>query len=436
MGEASNSQTVSTKLRWIAEQAIRYPEMVFTTLAHHMDVEFLREAYRLTRKDAAPGIDRVTAEEYASNLEENLRELHTRLKGGRYHAPPVNRVWIPKDDGGERPLGLPTFEDKVVQRAVAMLLEAVYESDFFAFSHGFRRGHSQHQALSELQQKCVKGNIGWIVDADVKGYFDNIDHGRLLEIIRRRVNDGGIIRLIGKWLNAGVIEGETLTYPEKGTPQGGVISPILANIFLHHVLDEWYVKEVKPSIKGQSFLIRFADDFLIGCEHESDAQWILPVLTERLQQYGLTIHPTKTKLVRFGRPKGKSDPEENGSIDFLGFTHYWAKTRRGYWIVKRQTAKKRLRRAMKRAWEWCREHRHEPLKEQCRVLTLKLKGHYQYYGIRGNYRKLLLVYRHVRKAWHYWLSRRSNKGSMNWEDEFPKLERLFPLPSPRIVHDI
>lgn len=435
MGKTSSLQTVSTKLQWIAEQAIRYPEMVFTTLAHLIDVEFLREAYKLIRKDAAPGIDRVTAEGYASNLDENLVGLHARLEGGRYNAPPVYRVWIPKDDGGERPLGLPTFEDKIVQRAVTMLLEAVYEGDFYDFSHGFRRGHSQHHALSELRQKCMEGNIGWIVDADVKGYFDNIDHGKLLEVISQRVNDGGIIRLIGKWLNAGVMEGETLTYPEKGTPQGGVISPMLANIFLHHVLDEWSVKEAKPRMKGQSFLIRFADDFLIGVEHESDAQWVMTALTERLQQYGLTIHPTKTRLVKFGRPKGKSDSSENESFDFLGFTHYWAKSRRGYWVIKRETAKKRLRRTLKRIWEWCREKRHWPITEQYRMLCLKLKGHYQYYGIRSNYRKLAVVHLRVRQAWRFWLSRRSNTGSIKWED-FVKLEQKFPLPKPKIVHAI
>jgi group II intron reverse transcriptase/maturase len=434
MGETSSSQTVSTRLRRIAEQAIRYPEMVFTTLAHHIDVDFLREAYRLTRKDAAPGIDQVTAKEYTLNLEENLRNLHSRLKGGRYYTPPVNRVWIPKDEGGKRPLGLPTFEDKIVQRAVTMLLEAVYEGEFYDFSHGFRRGHSQHQALSELRQRCMEGNIGWIVDADVKGCFDNIDHGRLLEVIRQRVNDGGILRLIGKWLKAGVMEGETLTYPEKGTQQGGVASPMLANIFLHHVLDEWYAREAKPRIKGQSFLIRFADDFLVGCEHETDAQWVMTALTERLQQYGLTLHPTKTRLVKFGRPREKST-RENGSFDFLGFTHYWATSRRGYWVIKRETARKRLRRTFKRIWEWCRKTRHEPLREQHRALCLKLKGHYQYYGIRCNYRKLSLVYRQVWKAWKYWLSRRSNKGSISWEG-LSKLEQLFPFPKPQIIHDI
>jgi group II intron reverse transcriptase/maturase len=281
----------------------------------------------------------------------------------------------------------------------------------------------------------MEGNIGWIVDADVKGYFDNIDHGKLLEVIRQRVNDRGIIRLIGKWLNAGLMEGETLTHAEKGTPQGGVISPMLANMFLHHVLDEWFVKEAKPIMKGQRFLIRFADDFLIGVEHESDAQWVMMALTERLQQYGLTIHPTKTRLVKFGRPKSKSDSSENESFDFLGFTHYWAKSRRGYWIIKRETAKKRLRRTLKRIWEWCRATRHWPITEQYRMLCLKLKGHYQYYGIRSNYRKLAVVHLRVRQAWRFWLSRRSNTGSIKWED-FVKLELQFPLPKPKIVHAI
>lgn len=399
-------------------------------------MDFLKEAYRLTRKGAAPGIDRLTAEEYTLNLEENLSDLHSRLKGGHYYAPPVNRVWIPKDDQGERPIGLPTFEDKIAQRAVTMLLEAVYEGDFYNFSHGFRRGHSQHQALTELRQKCMEENIGWIVDADVKGYFDSIDHGKLLEVIRRRVNDGRIIQLIAKWLNAGVMEGGNLTYPEKGTQLRGVASPMLANIFLHHVLDDWYINEAKPQIKGRSFLIRFADDFLLGCQHESEAQCVMASLTERLQQYGLTTHPTKTRLVKFGRPKlYRKDSGENGSFDFLGFTHYWAKSRRGYWIIKRETAKKRLRRALKRIWEWCREARHGSVREQYRMLSLKLRGHYQYYGIRGNFRKLKVVYEHVRTAWRYWLSRRSNKGSISWED-FLKLERRLPLPKPRITHGI
>ena len=260
MGDTPRSPTISTQLQEIAAQAQRYPETIFTTLAHKIDVGFLREAYRRTRKDSAPGIDQVTAQAYAETLDENLRDLHARLRTGCYQAPPVERVWLRKEDGGERPIGKPTFEDKVVQRAVTMLLAAVYECDFYNFSHGYRAGHSPHQALHELREQCMRMNIGWIVDADVSGFFDHLDHGWLRKILKQRVNDGGILRLIGKWLKAGVVEGEVRTYPKKGVPQGGVISPMLSNIFLHHVLDEWFVKDVKPRMKGHCFLIRFADD--------------------------------------------------------------------------------------------------------------------------------------------------------------------------------
>ena len=278
-----SSPTVSTKLQRIAEQAVREPGRVFTTLAHLIDIDFLKEAFHRTRKDAAPGVDGVTAEEYAENLDENLRNLHERLRTGRYKAPPVKRAWLDKDDGGKRPIGMPVFEDKIAQRAVAMILGAVYEQDFESFSHGFREGHSQHQALAELREKCREIGVAWIVDADVAKFFDNLDWGLLLKIIKRRVNDGAILRLIGKWLNAGVMEGTTLIHPEKGTPQGGVISPVLSNIFLHHVLDRWYVRDVKPRLQGRSFLIRFADDFLIGCEREDDARRVLAALPKRFQ---------------------------------------------------------------------------------------------------------------------------------------------------------
>lgn len=435
-GETLSSQTVSTKLQWIAEQAVREPGRVFTTLAHLIDVEFLKEAYRRTRKDGAAGVDGVTAKEYAENLDESLRDLHERLRSGRYEAPPVKRAWLEKDDGGERPIGMPGFEDKIAQRAVAMILGAVYEQDFESFSHGFREGHSQHQALSELREKCREIDVAWMVDADVAGFFDNLDRGLMLEIIKRRVNDGGILRLIGKWLNAGVMEGTTLIHPEKGTPQGGVISPILSNIFLHHVLDQWYVREVKPRLRGRSFLIRYADDFMIGCEREDDGKGVMVVLPKRFGRFELTIHPTKTALVRFRKPASKAEGDDgNGTFDFLGFTHFWAKSRRGYWVIKRKTARKRLRRAVKSLWQWCRDHRHWKLPEQYQGLCQKLRGHYQYYGIRSNYKMLEVVMEHVEKAWRYWLSRRSNQSSIPW-DEFERIRRVFPLPKPRIYHAI
>jgi RNA-directed DNA polymerase len=271
------SPTVTPKLQRIAAQAARDSERVFTTLAYLIDEDFLREAYRHTRKSSAPGIDGVTAEAYAEHLDENLRDLHERLRSGRYQAAPVERVWIEKEDGSQRPIGKPVFEDKIVQRAVAMLLEAIYEQDFLDCSYGFRPGRSPHAALHELRERCMNEGRGWIVDADVSGYFDSIDRTCLREVLRKRVNDGSILRLIGKWLRAGVMDHGELTHPETGVVQGGVISPVLANIFLHHVLDEWFEREVQPRLKGRSFLTRFADDFVIGCELEADAQKIMGV---------------------------------------------------------------------------------------------------------------------------------------------------------------
>ncbi len=317
-----------------------------------------------------------------------------------------------------------------------MLLGAIYEQEFYGFSYGFREGRSAHQALQELRRTCERMNIGWIVDADVSGCFDNLDHGLLRAFIKQRVNDGGILRLIGKWLNAGVLEEGILTYPGKGTPQGGVISPMLANIFLHHVLDEWFVKEVKPRMKGRCFLIRFADDFVIGCEVEGDARRILEVLAKRFGRFGLAIHSEKTALIRFRKPESNGESGSgNGTFDFLGFTHYWTRSRRGAWVIKRRTARKRLRRAKKSLWQWCRSNRHRPLKEQHRVLCHKLRGHFQYYAIRGNSGRLETIFMHGKKAWRYWLSRRSNKSCISWE-KFERVLLTYPLPRPRILHGI
>jgi len=364
-----------------------------------------------------------------------LAELHERLRKKEYKAPPVKRTYLEKEDGSKRPIGKPAFEDKIVQRAVAMLVGAVYEQDFYDSSYGFRPGRSPHNALREVRDKCVLENINWIVDADVSGFFDSIPKGKLQEVIRQRVNDGGIVRLIGKWLNAGVLEGEEMIYPETGTPQGGVISPLLANIFLHEVLDKWFEQEVKPRMRGQSYLVRFADDFIIGCELESDARRIIEVLPKRFGRYGLTIHPTKTKMVKFGRPKGKEDGKGNSTFDFLGFTHYWTRTRKGNWVVKRKTSAKRFRRAGKRIWEWCRRNRHESIFEQHWQLSLKLRGHYQYYGIRGNYESLAAYYEYVKRAWRKWLGSRGGKKRMTVKRFFELLE-VLKLPKPRIVHSI
>ncbi|NTW09345.1 MAG: group II intron reverse transcriptase/maturase [Anaerolineaceae bacterium] len=436
MGDTPGSPTISTKLQRIAEQAACYPDMVFNNVYHLIDVDFLREAHRLTRKDAAPGVDKVTAKEYAVDLEQNLRDLHERLRFNRYVAPPGERVWIDKEGGKKRPISKACFEDKIVQRAVVMILQAIFDHDFHEFSHGFRKGHSQHQALQEVREKCMKLNIGWILDADVSGYFDSIDRSFLREFLLRRVSDGGITRLIGKWLNAGVMEAGTLTHPDKGTPQGGVISPMLSNIFLHYVLDEWYVQDVQPRLKGRSFLIRFADDFIIGFELEEDARRVMDVLPKRFSRFALTIHPEKTVLVEFKPPPHRDrSAGGKGTFDFLGFTHYWAKSRRGYWVIKRKTVGKRLRRFMKSIWHWCRENRHEYIAEQHLALCSKLRGYYQYYGIRGNIKMLEAVHEHTARAWRYWLSRRSQKSHISWQKFLGSLRKM-PLPTPRIIHNI
>ena len=296
----------------------------------------LYEAYYQTRKDKAAGVDKITGLEYSFDLDSHLRELYYRLKNDLYKAQPVKRVWIDKEPGKKRPLGIPCFEDKIVQRAVTMLLSAIYEQDFYDFSYGFREGRSPLDAIRTVREMCNQKNIGWIVDADVSGYFDNIDHNWLRRFLNQRVNDGGILKLIGKWLNAGVMEEGNLCHPDKGSPQGSVISPLLANIVLHHVLDEWFVKEVKPRLKGQSFLVRFADDFIIGCELEDDARRVMEILPKRFGRFGLTIHPDKTVLESFKNPAGKLKGEvRNGTFDFVGFTHYWAKSRKGNWVIKR-----------------------------------------------------------------------------------------------------
>jgi len=433
MGDTLRSPTISTLLQRIAQQAVDRPTMVFQTLAHHMTVDFLREAFYRLRKKSAPGIDKVTVRKYGVQLEENLRDLHERLRSGRYQAPPVKRVWIAKEDGKQRPLGMPTLEDKIVQRAVHMLMSTIYEQDFHDLSWGFRQGRSAHKAIHQLRESCFHLKTGWIIDADISAFFDSIDHRRLVTMIRERINDGALIQLIGKWLNAGVLEEGKLSYPEDGTPQGGVISPLLANIFLHHVLDQWFVRDVKPRMKGHCFLVRYADDFVIGFELENDARRVMEVLPKRFNRFGLTIHPTKTRLVDFRSPE-KCQAEE-ATFNFLGFTHYWGKSRSGGWVIKRQTSGKRYLRAKVSMWNWCKKERHTRLVEQHHVLRQKLNGHYQYYGIRGNFRMIEKFYRFTRTAWHNWLSRRSSESYITLY-KFEKLLSRFPLPKPMIKHQV
>lgn len=424
-------ESVSTKLRRIAELASREPKLTLTTLAHHIDIEWMREAYRRTRKDGAVGVDGQTAEQYAARLDENLASLLQRGKEGRYRAPPVRRVHIPKDNGSTRPIGIPTFEDKVLQRAVAMVLEAVFEQDFLDCSYGFRPGRSQHQALDTLWRQMMSMGGGWILEVDIRSFFDTLDHGHLQEILRRRVRDGVIVRLVGKWLNAGVLEQGCVTHPEQGTPQGGVVSPMLANIYLHEVLDRWFEEDVKPRLASRAFMVRFADDAVMGFATEHDARRVMEVLPKRFARFGLAVHPEKTRLVRFRPPTDKGP--KPGSFDLLGFRHYWDKSQKGSWVIKRKTASNRLSRAIQRIAKWCRSHRHEPIGQQHGMLVRKLKGHYAYYGIIGNSRALARFRYAVAAVWRKWLSRRSQKGRLTWQ-RFGLLKSIYPLPPPGTVH--
>lgn len=433
MEETSSSQTVSTKLERIAKLAKQAPNMVLTTLAHHIDVEWLHEAYRRTRKDGATGVDGQSAEQYAQELEGNLQRLLDRMKSGTYRAPPVRRVHIPKNDGDTRPLGIPTFEDKVLQRAVAMVLEAVYEQDFLDCSYGFRPGRSAHDALAELRDAAMAMGGGWVYEVDIKKFFDTIDHEHLRNVLGQRVGDGTLMRLIGKWLNAGVNEAGVLSYPDGGTPQGGVISPILANIFLHEVLDTWFEREVRPRLRGRAVLVRYADDFVILFEQEDDARRVMAVLPQRFGKYGLTLHPQKTRLVRFQRPRTHPPAGGNddgpGNFDLLGFTHYWDRSRSGYWVIKLKTAKGRFGRALQRVREWCRLHRHRPVSEQWESLKRKLRGHYQYYGVAGNDGALWRFSHEVYGVWRCWLNRRSQRARVTWK-RMRLLHARYPLPAP------
>lgn len=432
MTRTPNLEDISTRLQRIAELAREAPQRVFTTLAHHIDVEFLRVAYQRTRKDGAVGVDGQSAATFAANLDENLGSLLDRLKTGAYRAPPVRRVHIPKGSGDKtRPIGIPAFEDKVLQRAVAMVLEAVYEQDFLDCSYGFRPGRSPHDALEALWKAVMDMEGGWVLEVDIQSYFDSVDHGHLRSFLDQRVRDGVLRRAIGKWLNAGVLEEGITWYPDAGTPQGGVISPLLANIYLHKVLDEWFVSEVQPRLAGQAVLIRYADDFVIVFAREEDARRVLNVLPKRFGKYGLTLHPEKTRLLDFRRPPRDGDRSE--TFELLGFTHFWGVSRKGKPVVQRKTASSRLSRSLKRISDWCRRNRHAPVGAQHAALSLKVRGHYGYFGITGNGRALGRFVHETERIWRRWLDHRSGRAKMTWE-RFGHLLKRWPLPTPKIVH--
>jgi RNA-directed DNA polymerase len=375
MGAAATPPQMSPGLLKVAERAKRHPDVRMLALAHHIDEPALERAYRSLRKDAAVGVDGITVEQYGERLVENSQALRARMKAGQYRHQPIRRVNIPKENGSTRPIGISTVEDKIVQGAVREVLEAIYEQDFMDCSYGFRPGRSAHDAIRKLDEVITSGSANYILEADIVSFFDRIDRKMLMEMLRGRIADEKLMRLVGKCLHVGVLDGERYLEPDEGTAQGSSLSPLLGNVYLHHVLDVWFEREVKPRLHGRSALVRYADDFVMCFERQDDAERVWNVLEKRFAKYGLTLHPKKTRRFPFHGPRDGSG-KGSATFDFLGFTLYWQQTKTGKWRVACKTRGARLRRAVNAANEWCRRHRHDPVKEQHLALTRKLNGHY------------------------------------------------------------
>ncbi len=433
MTHASTLENMSPELLRVVERAQREPEGRFNSLAHLIDVSALERAYHRSRKDAAVGVDGVTKEQYGRDLEQNLRDLHERMKAKRYRHQPIRRVHIPKEGGKTRPIGISAFEDKLVQDALREVLEAIYEQDFLDCSYGFRPKRGAHGAVRTLDRIVHRGEVSWILEADIVSFFDSLDRKKLKEMLGVRVADGSLMRLIGKCLQVGVLEGVELSTSESGTAQGSVLSPLLGNVYLHYVLDLWFEQEVKPRLRGRANLVRYADDFIIGFETEEDARRVMEVLGKRLERYGLTLHPEKTRLLPFRRPPaGQRSGKGPATFDFLGFTFYWARTRKGRWGMTCKTRSASLRRFIGSVYDWCRRHRHLSIAVQHKALKRRIQGHFNYFGVSGNFNSLLRVVEQGRRAWYKWLCRRSQRKRLTWE-RFADLLRDFPLPEPRIT---
>lgn len=436
MSGAKTSENMSPGRVRVVERARRHPQEQILSLAHHIDVESLRRAYTRLRKGAAVGVDGVTREEYGERLEENLRELHGRLRTMKYRHQPIRRVHIPKENGKTRPIGISTTEDKIVQGAIAELLEELYEPVFLACSHGFRRGRKAHDALVAFNAAIRRGEANFIVEFDIVSFFDRMVRPMLMEMLFKRVGDKSLLRLVGKCLHVGILDGEEFKEPELGAVQGSSLSPLLGNVYLHHVLDEWFEAEVRPRLRGRASYVRYADDGLMGFELREDAERVMAVLGKRLERYGLALAPEKTRLIDFRRPpKGNQQGKGTETFDFLGFTHYWKRDRSGTWQPAWKTMAARLGRFMKSVNEYCRRHRHDSVKEQHAALARRMRGHFNYYGVNGNIPVLKSQTASIKRMWLKWLRRRSQRTRLTWE-RFSGLLRDFPLPRARVYADL
>lgn len=423
---------MTQSLHRLARKAREEPQTQFTAIAHLLTEEVYWAAWRRLKKGASTGVDGVTATAYAAHLADNLRALRARVKAKQYRPQPVRRVQLPKEGGGTRPIGVPTLEDKLVQGAVRIVLEAIYEQDFLAGSYGFRPQRSPHHALTALEQALVRQKVSYVLDIDIKRCFDSLDRAHLMRFVQHRVKDRSILRLLRGWLRAGVLEGDRLVPSETGTPQGGVISPLLANLYLHYVLDLWAERRMRKALRGELVLVRYADDVVVGFQYRDDAEAFQQALAVRLHQFGLELNTTKTRLLEFGRfaqERAARRGRKPETFDFLGFTHICGRTRRGAFVVRRKTSRTRLRRFLTATGSWCKVHRHVPVRVQWGILSGKLRGHYQYYGVAGNRNALQGVYTRVVRAWRQWLNRRSQRARMHWR-KFTALLRRYPLPRP------
>jgi RNA-directed DNA polymerase len=436
MNEAKTSENMSTGLARVVERARRDPHGKMLSLSHHLDEEALKRAFHRIRKDAAVGMDGVTVEEYGQDLERRLADLHGRMKAMRYRHQPIRRVHIPKDNGKTRPIGVSTTEDKIVQGTLRELMEAIYEQDFLDCSYGFRPGRSAHDAITALNRSIRSGEANFILEADIEAFFDSVDRPKLREVLQERIGDKSLMRLVGKCLRVGVLDGVEFHTPEEGTAQGSILSPLLGNIYLHHAIDLWYEREVKPRMRGRSCLVRYADDLVFGFERRDDAGRVMEVLGKRLGRYGLRLAADKTRLLDFRRPPGEQQSGKGPStFDFLGFTHYWHRSRKGVWHSAWKTRKKSLKKAIVALHAWCRDNRHLPIPEQHAALTRRIQGHFNYFGVNGNHKSLSALLYKVKCAWHRWLRRRSQRTRMTW-DRFNRMLRELPLPEVRVHRNL
>jgi len=379
-------------------------------------------------------VDGLTKQDYGRDLEANLKDLHERLKSGRYRHQPIRRVHIPKAPGKTRPIGISTIEDKIVQTAVRDILEVVYEPEFSPKSYGFRPGRSAHDAIRDLRGSIYQGGVKWVLEADIRAYFDSIDRKALMEMLTVRIADTSLLRLVGKCLHVGVLDGEQYEEPDRGTAQGSTLSPMLGNIYMHYVLDTWFESEVRPRMRGRATLCRFvADDFVIGFETREDAERVQRVLGKRMAKFGLDLHPDKTRLVQFDRPgRDQGGGKGPGTFDFLGFTFFWRRTRAGWWAPWLKTRSARLHSAEKAINDYCRSHRHLPMRVQHEGLCRRIRGHMNYFAVQGNSASLALVVQAAQRVWFKWLSRRSQKTRMTWKRFGQLIRTIYPLPRPRI----